>query len=135
MAEQKIQWLEDLLANAKTNEEREQILKEWEAEKVARAARREEERFNTPTMIDKFINGIALLKKKMLKKRTNDKMMSQNQQRARYYNLRCMSLCRCCRKNWCRLAGSSWLLICCRRWRLCRVCRPMTDRVSNPTFH
>ena len=27
MAEQKIQWLEDLLANAKTNEEREQILK------------------------------------------------------------------------------------------------------------
>ena len=83
MAEQKIQWLEDLLTNAKTNEEREQILKEWEAEKVARAARREEERFNTPTMIDKFINGIALLKKKMLKKRTNDKMMSQNQQRAR----------------------------------------------------
>jgi len=70
MAEEKFVWLEDRLAAAKTVKEREQILKEWEAQKVAEAARKEEIRLNTPTMLDKFMNGIARLKQKLTKKRT-----------------------------------------------------------------
>lgn len=83
MAERKVVWLEDMLANAKDDKEREQILKEWEAEKVARAARKEEERINAPSMIDKFMNGIASLKKKMFKDKTKDKNLSQTQQHTR----------------------------------------------------
>lgn len=83
MAERKIVWLEDMLANAKDDKEREQILKEWEAEKVARAARKEEERINAPSMIDKFIDGIAALKKKMFKDKSKDKNLSQTQQHTR----------------------------------------------------
>lgn len=83
MAEQKIVWLEDLLANAKDDEERLQILIEWEKEKSERSARKEEERINAPSMIDKFIDGIAALKKKMFKDKTKDKKLSQTQQHTR----------------------------------------------------
>ena len=83
MAEQKIVWLEDLLANAKDDEERLQILIEWEKEKSERSARKEEERINAPSMIDKFIDGIAALKKKMFKNKAKDKKLSQTQQHTR----------------------------------------------------
>lgn len=83
MAENKTVWLEDALAAAKTPEEREQILKEHEAQKLAEAARKEQARFDSPTMIDKFMNGITALKKKMFKDKTKDKNLSQTQQHTR----------------------------------------------------
>lgn len=83
MAEQKIVWLEDRLANAKDDEERLQILIEWEKEKSARSARKEEERINAPSMIDKFLDGVAALKKKMFKAKAKDKKLSQTQQHTR----------------------------------------------------
>ncbi len=76
MAEEKFVWLEDKMNAAKTHEEREQILKEWEAQKVAEAVRKEEIRLNSPTMIDKFMDGIRALKKKLLKNRENGNTMS-----------------------------------------------------------
>ncbi len=75
MAENKIVWLEDALAAAKTDEERKQILEDYEAQKVAEAQRKEEERLNSPTMIDKFFNGIKSLKKKMQKARSKNNTM------------------------------------------------------------
>ena len=83
MAEQKFEWLDDALANAKTDKEREQILKDYEAQKVARAQRVEEESLNSPTMIDKFMKGIAAIKKKMFKNNAKNRSISQNQQHTR----------------------------------------------------
>ncbi|MDE5615907.1 MAG: hypothetical protein K2I81_03695 [Alphaproteobacteria bacterium] len=80
MAENKIVWLEDALAAAKTDEERKQILEDYEAQKVAEAQRKEEERLNSPTMIDKFFNGIKSLKKKMQKARSKNNTMVPPQQ-------------------------------------------------------
>lgn len=68
MAEHKHVWLEDALAAAKTPQEREQILKEYEAQKLAEAERKEQARFDSPTMIDKFMKGIKALKNKIQKK-------------------------------------------------------------------
>jgi len=79
MAEEKSIWLEDRLAAAKTRKERDQILKEWEEYKMAEAARKEEMRLNSPTMIDKFLDGIARLKRKLIKKRQNGNVISGSQ--------------------------------------------------------
>lgn len=83
MAAEKAVWLEDELNNAKSGKEREEILKRYQAQKLAEAERKEQIRLDSPSMIDKFIDGISTLKKKMFKKRENDKTISQNQQHTR----------------------------------------------------
>lgn len=83
MAEYEIEDWQTAYHAAKTQEEREQAIKDYEAAKLRNAARREEARFNSPTMIDKFMNGIKSLKKKMKKKRSNTKAKIVDQQKTR----------------------------------------------------
>lgn len=66
-------WLEDQLAAAKTPAERKEILREWEQEKLARAAAKEEARLNAPSLIDKLRAGIAKIKKKAATKKIPSK--------------------------------------------------------------
>lgn len=79
MANEKPVWLEDALAAAKTDKEREQVLRDYEAQKLAEAERREQARFESPTMIDKFMRGIKSLKNKIQKKRNNNHTLPPQQ--------------------------------------------------------
>ena len=77
MAENKHVRLEDALAAAKTREERDQILKEYEKRKLADAERREQMRLDSPSIIDKFMDGVKALKNKVQKKSSHNRMPTQ----------------------------------------------------------
>ena len=61
--------LEDQLDAAQSAAEREEIIREWGKEKLARAEQKEAERLNAPSVIDKLRAGIAKLKKKSATKK------------------------------------------------------------------
>lgn len=62
-------WLEDKLDAAQSAAEREEIIREWGKEKLARAEQKEAERLNAPSVIDKLRASIAKLKKKSATKK------------------------------------------------------------------
>lgn len=81
MAEKKQVLLEDALDAAETPADIQRILREYEEQKAAEAARKEEERINTPNMFDKFLDGIEALKKRIHKKRKNTRVQDTQKTR------------------------------------------------------
>ncbi len=63
---------------AKTEEEREKAIKDYEATKLRNAARREEERLNAPSFIDKIAAAIAKLSKRKAETKSKQNTMPTN---------------------------------------------------------
>lgn len=66
------------VSNARNQEEAKAILKHNKRAKLLRAERREQERFNEPTLAEKFVNGI-----RKLFGRAKAKQTEQSQQKSR----------------------------------------------------
>lgn len=66
------------VSNARNQEEAKAILKHNKRAKLLRAERREQERFNEPTLAEKFVNGI-----RKLFGRAKAKQNEQSQQKSR----------------------------------------------------